>query len=597
MTEGFEGVADIREVAGDNQIHFGTRPPRQAEPPVAESLLLARGLRSPRPDPAFIYGEFPEESLRHYRGQDGMPDVYVYGLRDVTVIGPWFRSGALLVQNGIRLKCNDIALNPEDEASLERFSEDIAERRAGNRVLRAIDEPVVLLATNGHQIFGHWLVDFLPKFHLLALAGISLNEVRILLPTNMGAFARDMMLTMGIREDQLLEHDPDAEVLQCRTLIVPTTLRQAGRCHPMYADAVATINEMIDRTRAVPDASLRRIFVTRGPQFGRRLYGIVEAEEIARAHDFTIVRPEELPISEQIALFRGAREIVGPYGSALHSSIFSRPGAKVAAIHAQLPQTFDVLQSGISERIGQITGYIFGKSVPDDPTGIRFDAPPFRACLDEQFSHPNFRKETLTAENEECPNIARHRPAMQSSISFWSVAPTREEDAAQGVNGVISGKNCFQTKVENGPWWQVDLGGLFDLREIRLFNRMGTADVMARVAALGIAVSRNGTDWTTIMTPTDHGLFGGADGAPLVWRPGHLREPASHRRESRITARWVKVFLESRDSLSLEQVEVYGVPAGDGPASSEPGPDGPLSGLLPEDVFSEAPPEGNGGQD
>nr|WP_242011402.1 glycosyltransferase 61 family protein [Acetobacter fallax] len=429
------------------------------------------------------------------------------------------------------------------------------------------------------------MVDFLPKFHLLALAGISLKDVRILLPTNMGAFGRDLLRVMGLGDEQILRHDPDKEVLQCRTLIVPTAMRLSGRCHPMYADAVATINEMIDQTGLVPPSSLRRVYITRGAQFGRKLYGLEQAEDIAREQNFTVLRPELLSIPEQVSLFRGAREVVGSYGSALHSSIFSRPGLRVAAIHAQPPVAFDALQSGIGERLGQITGYIFGTSIPDDPSGVGFEAESFRACLTGQFSHPNLRRETIQSDTAELPNIASGRPAMQSSVSVWSTEPTPEREAARGVSGVVDGKNWFQTKLEDRPWWQVDLGSPFRLREIRVFNRMGTTEVMARVAALSIAVSLDGNSWRILMTPADHGVFGGNDGNALCWQADNFRDPKTDRKgRTAVAARWVRVFLESRDCLSLEQVEVYGVPVSDD-TSSAPRLEGPLSGLLPDDAF------------
>nr|WP_242012068.1 glycosyltransferase 61 family protein [Acetobacter oeni] len=430
------------------------------------------------------------------------------------------------------------------------------------------------------------MVDFLPKLHLLSLAGISLKSVRILLPANMGPFGRDLLRALDIGDEQILLHDPEKETLRCRTLIVPTMLRRAGRCHPIFADAVATLNEMIDRTGAVPASPLRRIYIARDPRFGRRLLGGEQAETIATQHDFTAIRPEQLPITSQIALFRGAREILGSYGSALHASIFCRPGVKIAAIHGQLPHAFDALQSGIGERLGQPAGYIFGQSLPDDPESIGFEETAFRTCLAEQFSHPNFLKPVPPKPDmtKSPVNIALNRPATQSSISVWSAETTPEREAERGVNGIVDAKNWFQTKLEDQPWWQVDLGAQFTLYSIRIFNRTGTTDVMARVAALGIALSTDGITWRKIMGPADHGIFGGADGDPLIWQAADFRDPETGRQGDEITASLVKVFLESKDLLSLGQVQVYGTPAGTS-TSSEPRQTGPLSGLLPDDVF------------
>ena len=48
-----------------------------------------------------------------------------------------------------------------------------------------------------------------------------------------------------------------------------------------------------------------------------------------------IVFPETLPIAEQIALWRNRRFIIGIVGSALHTSCFSPPGAKIVGLNVR----------------------------------------------------------------------------------------------------------------------------------------------------------------------------------------------------------------------------------------------------------------------
>ena len=111
-------------------------------------------------------------------------------------------------------------------------------------------------------------------------------------------------------------------------------------------------------------------------------------EAMAAVAGFSIVYPEQLSLPDQVALFRGARQIVGQYGSALHGTMFGTPGAMVCALQGTGPACAGYLQSGIAERIGQSVGYVYGASVdwppPDTPFIIEEEA--FATCLREQFS-------------------------------------------------------------------------------------------------------------------------------------------------------------------------------------------------------------------
>lgn len=513
----------------------------------AESLLLAPTVVRDRPAPDFIYGSVPDHEVAYFRGQHWTPDISIFGLRDVTVIGPWFASGTLLVQDGVRLSCNEIAMSPQDGPAMERFEENERERIAGNRTIRIIDEPVVLIGNNGHQIYGHWLADFLPKFHLLTMAGISLRDVRILLPANMPSFPAALMRCMGLTDAQFLPYNPDTEMLLCRSLLVPTTPRASGRCHPIFAECAATINRMIDRTGLVRESDTpRRIYIARPPHAARGITGSERAERLALDHGFTLVRPELLSIPEQIALFRNAREVIGPYGSALHATLFSRPGVRVGAIHGQRPWAFDGLQSGIGEYLGQQTGYIFAGQDPEDASRMVFEEEPFRQCLREQFSH-------LVPE---LPPAAQQR-AMRRTLAVWQPDPaqsfpvwTEEKTAGPGP----------QNPDAPSSWWQTDFGAPRQLEELRIFSDGGPVSVT-------LATSLDGEDWSSQkLSASTNPVFSEPDRSPFCWQP-----PGGT-----LIARYVLILATGQEPLLPARIELSG---------STLCRTGPLSALLPEALF------------
>lgn len=149
----------------------------------------------------------------------------------------------------------------------------------------------------------------------------------------------------------------------------------------------------------------------------------------------------------------------------------------------------------------------------------------------------------LSQGRAESRNLALNRPSQQSSRSEWS-SPTDPQGA---VNGVKQGGFGFHTSLETNPWWQVDLGALFALQEVRVFNRMDCCSERART--LRVLLSADGQSWQTAYSH-DGSLFGGAnDGRPLKV---HLQGQS---------ARFVRLQLAERNYFHLDEVEVFGRPA------------------------------------
>ncbi len=326
---------------------------------------------SRRPSPHFVFGPCTHEQMTHFRGDRYTPAVRVYLGHEVEINGPWFMTGALLSHRGVHLSCRELALDPASPEARERLTAHEAARRDGSRPLRRIKGCSILLATNGHQIYGHWLIDFLPKLYLLDRAGFSIDDINILLPSNMGTFGAQYLDLLGIDPARIVSYNPDREALLAEELLIPTVLRWGGRLSAAFADSIAYLNQRVESFNRVPIMrGCARVFLSR-PSSGvatRPLVNQEALEALALEAGFCIVHPEKLPLLEQIGIFRGARRVIGQYGSALHATIFSRPGVVVGGLHGPLPSTFDALQSGIAERLGQTTGYVFGTSYPAAPS-------------------------------------------------------------------------------------------------------------------------------------------------------------------------------------------------------------------------------------
>lgn len=146
-------------------------------------------------------------------------------------------------------------------------------------------------------------------------------------------------------------------------------------------------------------------------------------------------------------------------------------------------------------------------------------------------------------------NLALGRPATQSSISRWSKGGSPTVDARGANNGVRDGAFGFHTGYEDRPWWQVDLGQVRPIHEIRLYNRKANYDRLSRFTILA---STDGDAWSEIHTKSDAATFGKsvADYYPVLL-------------EAPVSARFVRVRRDEPGLLDFCECEVLGYVEGD----------------------------------
>ena len=144
---------------------------------------------------------------------------------------------------------------------------------------------------------------------------------------------------------------------------------------------------------------------------------------------------------------------------------------------------------------------------------------------------------TLSA--DESTNIALNRPATQSSTSPWSTDPNPNVDARIANNGDVVSQKYFHTDMEVGPWWQVDLGELFFVDKIVLYNRN---DVRERLARLTVFGSEDGQRWFPIHKKSDDRAFS-----------VYAANITSHN-----AIRFVRLRLDGHNYLHFRELQIFG---------------------------------------
>jgi hypothetical protein len=147
--------------------------------------------------------------------------------------------------------------------------------------------------------------------------------------------------------------------------------------------------------------------------------------------------------------------------------------------------------------------------------------------------------------------ISKGKRATQSSVCEYSVRLTVEEDAMGALDGDINPNYKFHTNLEFQPWWMVDLLNIYEVTEIRLFNRLlpnQPKDIVSyRSSRLKIEFSPDGSNFFEIFRKEDNSVFGGADGKPLIIKISKS-----------LKARFIKLTLLDEQYFHLNQVEIYG---------------------------------------
>jgi capsular polysaccharide biosynthesis protein len=214
---------------------------------------------------------------------------------------------------------------------------------AGEADTIELEEAFTLLGIRA-SAFGHWMIEFLPKYIAASLSG-SLPRVPVLIEADMPKShvdALELMLPEGV---EIIELEPFATArvrrLWCAPNQVYMPVLEANNerfrweyfvMPPMRMAPI--INEMVRRAdpACFGATGVERVFLAREPALDRELINHAEIMAAVEARGFLAVFPRRLDFIEQISLLRHARFIIGPEGSALYLALFAPPGTKLCIL-------------------------------------------------------------------------------------------------------------------------------------------------------------------------------------------------------------------------------------------------------------------------
>jgi len=309
---------------------------------------IAPGRRSHNPLPKFMNGAKPEQFEAWFFGDDWVPEVGLFNIANLHLL-----SDRILVRNNnfLCLDENGIVEGSIRAMLTPGFGQ-------GQHVLR-IAEEVVLLPGPGQPIYGHWLVDFLPRLFCLEQLGYNISDLRYLLPASVPPFAKEWLAAIGISDRQIIFYDPQLQQCAISRALLPTNLRGYNLANPLLVNAIKFLKTRLRLTGSSNRG--RKIFIsrTRWKNLTRQLKNGFEIESFFAARGFEIQYPETLSIREQVRLFSECSIIAGEYGSGMHNTVFAPAGAKIILLRGNHAVPW-FLQSGLCDIFGHDCSYVFG---------------------------------------------------------------------------------------------------------------------------------------------------------------------------------------------------------------------------------------------
>jgi capsular polysaccharide biosynthesis protein len=320
---------------------------------LADEPLAGRMLRLASPSYAVNYPEIehregiPRDVLRAMeqsftRGRMPVRPVTFYHLKDVFVCAE-----GLVFDRDYRLFRSTLTQHPPRQVA-EALQTLRARRSSGNVPTHA--GPVLLCKKIGSFNYGHWMLEMLPRV-LLARENLGITGLRFLvheLEGPMRGVIAESLHIAGVAAKDVLRTGNEPHFFS--DLIIVDGLSE----HGLYMSplCVATLERFAARVRTGPS---ERIFVTRRSARWRRFRNEEQLHDIAQRAGYSLVDPGEMPVAQQIMVFKGARRIAGITGAGVSNIAFSAPGAAARLfVPRSMPDTFFWL-------ISQIRGHAYAE--------------------------------------------------------------------------------------------------------------------------------------------------------------------------------------------------------------------------------------------
>jgi len=210
----------------------------------------------------------------------------------------------------------------------------------------------------------HWLIDSLPRLHLLQAAGGLEHIDYFVIYDKEHWFAVETLTALGIRPAQIIDVTTHPHI-RAERLLVTTPVRGTGNHVPEWA-----CQFLRDAFLPAPPVGLSfspHVYISRRDAKMRQVLNEDEVEAVLRPMGFETYMLSNLSFAEKRALFSQARVIVSPIGAGLANVVFAPVGTPLLEL---MPRNFVMPEHrDIALRVGLAYHWLICQS-PETPAGI-----------------------------------------------------------------------------------------------------------------------------------------------------------------------------------------------------------------------------------
>jgi capsular polysaccharide biosynthesis protein len=309
------------------------------------SIMRLQADRNPPDNSELLFSELATQEIieEHYRSRPQATGIGLGCLPNVLVSGQ-----SLVGRSWLLYRLTPLTPLYVDDYLSNNLP--VGDRKITRKQKALVPDVAVLVTHWNSGVYGHWLLEGMPKLLLLRELAHQLPPLRIVLPRSLGTWV-SAWIEQILPGASIQIYDDRTTYLDCRRLLIPTLLSdpQHHLFHPELGRLLETAHPSVR-----PNTPRKRLYVSRvAPSLFRNLANQNEIESIATSEGLELVKPETLSIPEQINLFASAELIVGEFGSAMHNALFSPPGTTVLCLN-----WINGLQSRIAQLKRQRVGYL-----------------------------------------------------------------------------------------------------------------------------------------------------------------------------------------------------------------------------------------------
>jgi capsular polysaccharide biosynthesis protein len=186
----------------------------------------------------------------------------------------------------------------------------------------------------GSRNYGHFLFDCVPGV-MLFLEEIRQGELKIITQP-LSAWQQEILVLLGVPAECVQQDSLDSFI--CERLLWPSFLQGNLTFPAAFTSRVADhLRGSVISNGAGPGPQL--IYISRANYPNRIMNNEADLIKALEELGFSVIRPEDYTVAQQISLFSGATIVVGEVGAALANLMFAPAGCKVIEIMPEIKES------------------------------------------------------------------------------------------------------------------------------------------------------------------------------------------------------------------------------------------------------------------